>query len=185
MYIINFFKHLGVVTRHRFKVFTHCARCGIVWRGLVHDMSKFSPVEFFESVKYFRGYRSPIGACREDIGYSKAWLHHKGRNRHHIEYWQDDDCAEHPVMPYKFAVECVCDKLAATKIYAGKDYNEELPVAHWYKRGCKVRGNPKTLEFVRRCLDDIRIHGEKHVINKAYMKATYAEICLTKEEVTE
>ena len=83
-------------------------------------------------------------------------------------------------MPYQFAVECVCDKLAATKIYAGKEYNENLPVEHWLRRGKNVRGNQRTLDFVERCLDDIRIHGEKHVMNKAYMKKTYAEICENK-----
>nr|MBQ8890366.1 catalase [Clostridia bacterium] len=179
MYIKNFFRHLSVVTRHRWAVLRNCARCGILWRGLVHDLSKFSPTEFFESVKYYRGYRSPIGACREDVGYSKAWLHHKGRNKHHIEYWQDDDCEEHPLMPYKYAVECVCDKLAATRIYAGKSYTDELPLDHWIRRGRIVRGNPKTLAFVERVMLDIKLLGSEAVMTKKYMTATYREVCLS------
>ena len=89
MYIKNIFKHFFLVVRHKHKVLIHCAKCGILWRGLVHDLSKFSPEEFFESAKYYRGYRSPIGVCRRENGVSRAWLHHKGRNRHHYEYWID------------------------------------------------------------------------------------------------
>ena len=122
MYIKNMFLHTALVIRHKWGVLINCARCGILWRGIVHDLSKFSPSEFFESVKYYQGNRSPIGACRRAVGMSRAWLHHKGRNKHHIEYWLDGDCAEHPMMPYKYAVECVCDKLAATKTYAERAY---------------------------------------------------------------
>jgi len=177
MSFVNFFKHIALVARHRHKVFIHCCKCGIVWRGLVHDLSKLSPEELFESVKYFQGNRSPIGACRRATGMSRAWLHHKGRNKHHIEYWADDDCKVMPLMPYVYAVECICDKLAATKTYAGKDYTEDMPLAHWKKYGCLVRGNPKTLAFVERVLSDISLYGEKQVLNKKYMKATYDEIC--------
>ena len=114
MKISNFFRHTALVIRHKNAVLIHSAKCGILWRGIVHDLSKFSPVEFFESVKYYQGNRSPISACRRETGVSHAWLHHKGRNRHHIEYWLDQDAKEHPMMPYKYAVECICDKLAAT-----------------------------------------------------------------------
>ena len=37
----------------------------------------------------FPGDRSPNNAERGEKGYSSAWLHHKGRNRHHYEYWID------------------------------------------------------------------------------------------------
>ena len=177
-YIRNFFGHLGVVTRHRWRVFVNCVKCGIPWRGFVHDLSKFSPTEFFESVKYFQGNRSPIGASRRAVGKSNAWLHHKGRNKHHIEYWQDDECPEHPLMPFKYAVECVCDKLAATRVYAGKDYSPDLPLMHWERYGCRVDGNPLTLKFVEQTFIDVKENGEKFVLNKRYMKETYAKICL-------
>ena len=180
-FIANIFKHLGLVTRHRFMVFVHCAKCGIPWRGLVHDLSKFSPTEFFESVKYYTGYRSPIGVCREENGVSMAWLHHKGRNKHHIEYWLDDDCDVTPLMPYEYAVECVCDKLSATKTYAGKDYTLDLALKHWLKHGNKVNGNPKTMLFIETVFRDLMEHGEKYILNKKYMTETYGRICLGKE----
>ena len=178
MYIKNLFGHLRVVTRHRARVLINCAKCGIFWRGLVHDLSKFSPEEFFESVKYFQGNRSPIGACRRDKGYSYAWLHHKGRNKHHIEYWTDPECETQPLMPYKYAVECICDKLAATRIYLGKDYSDEMPLWHWEKYGKRVNANPKTIEFVTKVFCDVRDKGKKAVLSKKYMKETYLEICL-------
>lgn len=169
-------KHTGLVLRHKNKVLKHCAKCGILWRGLVHDLSKFSPTELFESAKYFTGYRSPIGVCREHIGMSHAWLHHKGRNKHHIEYWLDGDCEVTPLMPYKYAVECVCDKLAATRTYHGKDYAREKPLEHWLRYGNKVEGNPKTMAFIERVFEDVREHGERYVLNKRYMKKTFFEV---------
>ena len=177
MEIKNLFMHLSLVSRHKWRVFVNCTKCGQVWRGLVHDLSKFSPTELFESVKYYQGDRSPIGACRRETGASLAWLHHKGRNKHHIEYWTDPECDIQPLMPYPYAVECVCDKLAATRVYAGKGYSRDLPLKHWKKYGCKVAGNPNTLRFVEEIFLDVAEHGEDYVLNKKYMKRKYREVC--------
>lgn len=177
MIVKNLFRHLSLVIRHKHRVFINCAKCGIVWRGLVHDMSKFSPIEFFESIKYYQGDRSPIGVCRRERGVSHAWLHHKGRNKHHIEYWLDPECSVQPLMPYKYAVECVCDKLAATRVYAGKNYSQDLPLKHWLKHGNKVNGNPQTMQFIEAVFIDVEKYGEKTVLNKKYMKKKYREVC--------
>ena len=177
MKISNLFKHISLVIRHKHKVFIHCAKCGIPFRGMVHDLSKFSPTELFESAKYYQGNRSPIGVCRRATGVSRAWLHHKGRNKHHIEYWLDPDCPVTPLMPYKYAVECVCDKLAATKTYSGKEYTEDKPLLHWQRYGNRVNGNPKTMEFMEVVFTDIRDHGEEYVLNKKYMMKTFERIC--------
>ena len=176
MLFLNFFRHIWLVIRHRHAVFVHCCKCGIPWRGLVHDLSKFSPTELFESVKYYTGHRSPIGVCRRETGMSLAWLHHKGRNKHHIEYWLDGDCEVQPLMPYKYAVECVCDKLAATKTYLGKEYSQDRPLEHWLRYGNKVAGNPKTMRFIETVFRDLAEKGEKYVLNKKYMKETFARI---------
>ena len=166
MKIRNIFCHFSLVMRHKHRVFINCAKCGLLWRGLVHDLSKFSPAEFFESCKYYHGKRSPIGVCREHIGMSHAWLHHKGRNKHHIEYWLDPECEVTPAMPYKYAVECVCDKLAATRTYLGRDYTDDKPLWHWEKYGSKVDGNPKTMAFLTAVFEDVRDMGEAHVLSK-------------------
>ena len=175
MIIRSFFGHLGVVIRHKHRVFVNCIRCGIPFRGLVHDLSKFSPTEFFESVRYFNGKRSPIGICRRETGMSYAWLHHKGRNKHHIEYWLDPECEVTPAMPYKYAVECICDKLAATRTYLGRDYTDDKPLWHWKKYGSKVDGNPKTMAFLTAVFEDVRDMGEAHVLSKKYMKEKYRQ----------
>lgn len=177
MKISNFFKHLSLVMRHKWRVFVNCAKCGLWWRGLVHDLSKFTPTEFFESVKYYQGNRSPIGVCRRETGMSHAWLHHKGRNKHHIEYWLDPECQIQPMMPYPYAVECVCDKLAATRVYAGRGYSTDLPLKHWLRYGNKVQGNPKTMQFVEAVFIDVEKHGESFVLSKKYMKEKYREVC--------
>ena len=83
----KFFGHLRTITRHRHKVMLHCFKAGIFWQGLRHDLSKYSPVEFMTGARYYQGTRSPNEAEREAIGYSVAWIHHKGRNPHHFEYW--------------------------------------------------------------------------------------------------
>ena len=178
MYIVNLFKHISLVLRHKWRVFVHCAKCGIVWRGIVHDLSKFHPTELFESAKYYKGYRSPIGVCRRETGRSLAWLHHKGHNKHHLEYWFDEDCAEHPLVPYKYIVECVCDKLAATKTYAGKDYTPDKAMLHWERYGNKASANERSKKFIEVCFRDLNEKGEKYVLNKKYMKETYKAVCL-------
>ncbi len=182
--ISNMARHFVLILRHKGKVLRHCARCGLLWQGLVHDLSKFSPSEFIESARYYQGNRSPIGVCRRETGVSRAWLHHKGRNKHHIEYWLDGDCPVQPMMPYRYAVECVCDKLAATKIYRKKDYHPKMAMEHWERYGNKVNGNPKTMEFIRTVFADLAEHGESYVLNRHYMKATYANICLSDSENT-
>ena len=86
---MHFFDHLRTVNRHRRLVRKYCFRLGLYWQGLTHDLSKYSPTEFFRSVKYYQGYRSPNDQERITNGVSLSWLHHKGRNRHHFEYWID------------------------------------------------------------------------------------------------
>ena len=123
MVIVNFFKHLNVVNKHRYKVFKLCCKAGIPFRGLIHDLSKYSPTEFWEGVKYFDGKISPIKICKKEQGYSKAWLHHKGRNKHHFEYWTDINAKEKtPIIPYKYTVEMICDNIAAGMTYHSKDW---------------------------------------------------------------
>ncbi len=104
--IKNIFKHLKLITKHKWIVFKLCCKAGIPWRGICHDLSKYSPTEFLEGIKYYQGNRSPITAAKEEKGYSEAWLHHKGRNKHHGEYWLDLSTKEKtPIMPYKYTVE--------------------------------------------------------------------------------
>lgn len=146
----NLWHHFLLITRHRHKVIAHCKKAGILWQGLRHDLSKYSPTEFIPGVKYYQGNRSPNEKEREILGYSLAWLHHKGRNRHHFEYWTDYNPVEKKVMPVKmparFLVEMFCDRLAASKIYKGEQYTDQAPLEYFQNSSARKNGclHPET-----------------------------------------
>ena len=103
---MNFFGHLKTITGHRNKVMVHCFKCGIPFQGLTHDLSKYTPVEFFTGCKYYIGTRSPNEGERAEKGYSLSWMHHKGRNKHHFEYWTDVSQATKRYEPVKMPPIC-------------------------------------------------------------------------------
>lgn len=125
---MHMWKHFCTITKHRWMVRKHCFQVGLYWRGLTHDLSKYSWTEFSAGAKYFQGTRSPNAMERELFGYSSAWMHHKGRNRHHYEYWTDLDLKTRQyapiLMPRVYFTEMVMDRIAACKIYHGKNYRE-------------------------------------------------------------
>ncbi len=132
-------KHFKTITTHKILVMKGCFAVGLYWQGLTHDLSKYSPTEFLVGAKYFQGDRSPNNAEREDIGYSSSWLHHKGRNKHHYEYWLDYSATagviNSPVrMPKRYLVEMVMDRIAASKNYLKDQYTDESPLLY-YRRG--------------------------------------------------
>ncbi|NLT09292.1 MAG: catalase [Ruminococcus sp.] len=161
----RFFGHLTTVIRHRHMVMLHCFKAGIIKRGLLHDLSKFSPTEFIPGVRYFQGNRSPNEREREVEGASKAWMHHKGRNRHHFEYWTDYNPHVRKMEPVKmpdvFIFEMFCDRVAASKIYNGQNFNNNMPL-EYYVRGKTHRlieqETASKLEFLLRMLAE---KGEK------------------------
>lgn len=172
--ISKFFRHLHLVNKHRFKVFCLCIRAGQPWRGLVHDLSKYCPEEFFEGVKYFAGGYSPIRNCKIENGYSNAWIHHIGRNKHHYEYWYDYDASiPSPIMPYKYFVEMVCDSMAAGMTYQGKNWTDDYQLSYWLRTREKARIHPKMDKLLTKVYTDISKKGVKEVINAKYLKDLY------------
>ena len=125
----RFWGHLRTVHKHRKMVRKLCFKCGLYWQGLTHDLSKYSWTEFWRGVKYYTGKGSPHIGERMDLGYSEAWLHHHNRNKHHAEYWQDIQHGHTiPIeMPLKYLAEMICDRVAASMIYLGKDYTDAAP----------------------------------------------------------
>lgn len=115
----------------------NCFQVGLYKQGILHDMSKYSPTEFWVGAKYYQGTRSPNNAERETNGYSSAWLHHKGRNKHHYEYWIDYSLKASPTgmapapMPIKYIVEMLMDRIAACQVYMGKAYDDSAPLAYY------------------------------------------------------
>ena len=166
----NFLNHLRTVARHRKLVRQGCFRIGLYRQGLLHDLSKYSPEEFLVGVKYFQGTRSPNNAERENIGYSSAWLHHKGRNKHHYEYWIDyntrsEDPSEPilvPVeMPDRYLAEMIMDRIAASKVYKGKDYTDACPLEYLQVGMERAPMHPETLRKLRHYLELLAERGEE------------------------
>lgn len=138
-------KHFCTITHHRHLVMRGCFAVGLYKQGLLHDLSKYSPAEFFVGCKYYQGDRSPNDAERRDRGYSSAWLRHKGRNRHHLEYWIDYGVPEKVngvevhkglcgmKMPVNYVVEMYVDRVSASKNYQKENYTDACPLAYYEK----------------------------------------------------
>ncbi len=158
------FLHFKTITKHRHKVIAHCAKAGILWQGLRHDLSKYSPTEFLPGVKYCTGKRSPNEGEREARGYSAAWIHHKGRNRHHFEYWTDYDPKTKQIkpvkMPLRFVVEMFCDRVAASKIYQGENYKPDSALQYFLNGKPRRKIHPETSRLLEKLLRMLAEKGE-------------------------
>ncbi len=163
--IHKFFKHLHTIDHHRYVVMKNCFKCGLYRQGLRHDLSKYSRVEFWESVKYFQGDRSPYIYEKEHFGYAPGWLHHKGHNKHHWEYWYDTiDGKWAPIeMPFNYFVEMVCDRVAACRIYQKDNYTKESALQYYQTRCDRKWMHPKTAKMLEDILEDIAKRGEDAV----------------------
>lgn len=157
-------KHFRTITKHRHKVISHCFRAGIGWQGLFHDLSKYTHVEFSEGRRYYLGTRSPNERARELYGYSLAWMHHKGRNKHHYEYWTDVDIKAKqyaPVeMPIRYVTEMFCDRVAASKIYQGDKYTDRSALDYFLRGNAKNIMHPNTADLLESWLRMLADKGE-------------------------
>lgn len=153
-------KHFQTVNEHRRLVREGCFAVGLYKQGLLHDLSKYMPAEFLSGIRYYQGYRSPNNAEREAKGYSAAWLHHKGRNMHHYEYWVDYSASEGigavPIrMPSRYLVEMFMDRIAASKTYNKGHYTDDMPL-QYYLKGKKIivmhEESKRELEYLLRML---------------------------------
>ena len=128
--------HFRTITHHRLLVMKGCFAVGLYYQGLMHDLSKYSPQEFISGCKYYQGNRSPNAAEREIKGYSAAWLHHKGRNKHHHEYWVDIDKTKDYAltgirMPVRYVIEMFMDRIAASSTYKKEAYTDRSPLEYY------------------------------------------------------
>ncbi len=157
-------RHFRTITHHKWLVLKGCFAVGLYWQGLCHDLSKYSPREFWTGAKYYQGDRSPNGAERQEKGYSEAWMHHKGRNRHHYEYWTDMSMETHRYesvpMPRKYLTEMVMDRIAASKTYLGKAYTDGAPLAYLEGSWERLLMHPKTKQELNFILTMLEEKGE-------------------------
>lgn len=167
--------HFKTITKHHNIVMVHCYKAGILWQGIIHDLSKYSPSEFFVGAKYYTGTKSPNEKEREVYGYSAAWMHHKGRNKHHFEYWTDYNPKTKKVepveMPLKYVKEMFCDRVAASKTYLKDNYHEGHPL-EYFLNGKDRRGaiiHKATSDLLESWLVMLKNEGEQKTF--AHIKA--------------
>lgn len=158
-------KHFLTITKHRHLVIRLARKAGIFWQGLRHDLSKYSPAEFITGARYFTGNHSPNEEERREFGYSAAWLHHKGRNRHHLEYWVDYNRVERKVtgvrMPERFFVEMICDRIAACIIYQKENYTQRSAYEYYLHSRHASLIHPETDRMLNDTLLYLAEHGEE------------------------
>jgi len=168
----NLIGHFITITKHRHLVIKHCRKAGVLWQGLRHDLSKYSLTEFLPGVKYYTGKRSPNEGERAENGYSLAWIHHKGRNKHHFEYWTDynpvSKLVEPVEMPVRYVAEMFCDRVAAGKIYNGKNYTDDSPLEYFMKAKHRRVIHPKTSDLLESLLRMLKEYGEEYTF--AYLR---------------
>lgn len=160
-------EHFKTITYHKLLVMEGCFKVGLYKQGLLHDLSKYSPTEFLVGARYWQGDRSPNNAEREAIGYSSAWLHHKGRNKHHYEYWIDYSTKEIPggmapaPMPKRYIVEMLMDRIAACKVYHKDAYTDKDPLAYYESGKTPPPLHPQTKKLLEFLLHMLAEQGEE------------------------
>lgn len=167
--------HLKTITQHKVAVMILCFRCGLYKQGILHDLSKYTPIEFFSGVKYFQGNRSPIDYEKEVNGYSLGWLHHKGRNKHHWEYWLDNAKGGiKPIeMPICYVVEMYCDRTAASRTYMKDKYCDGSALDYFiqgYHNVVMHENTKKLLQHILQYQKDYGTHNTIHYIRKEILK---------------
>lgn len=160
--------HLSTINHHKMKVMELCFRCGLYKQGLLHDLSKYSPVELKTGFRYYQGFRSPIDAQKEAEGISLSWLHHKGRNPHHWEYWMDN--SPHGLKPvpmrFEYVVEMFCDRVAASMIYLKENYRDDSAYKYYMDHRKAMTIHPQTERQILYLLGYLKKYGLECTIRK-------------------
>ena len=162
---MNIKGHFETITRHKLLVMKYCFACGLYEQGLAHDLSKYSPTEFIPGCIYYQGDHSPNEAERAAKGYTSAWLHHKGRNKHHLEYWIDYSTTKAGLagmkIPLRYVCEMVCDRVAASRIYLGDQYTDASPWEYYERSKDHYLLHPDTRALLEELLQMVRDLGQE------------------------
>ena len=168
--MFRFLGHFLTITKHRHEVVRLCFRAGIGFQGLFHDLSKYSPTEFIPGVRFYTGKESPNNGERRSCGYSLAWMHHKGRNKHHFEYWYDYDMVTKKIvpvdMPDRYIKEMCCDRIAASKVYNKENYTTKSPLNYLQKSTAREKMTERTYRKLLYLLTMLAEKGEKETLKR-------------------
>ena len=168
---MNWWGHFRTITAHKILVMKYCFKVGLYRQGLLHDLSKYGPTEFLVGAKYYQGNRSPNEIERLETGVSSAWLHHKGRNKHHYEYWNDvgkDKVIAGVKMPLKYVVEMVMDRIAASRVYKGAAYTDRSPLEYFNLTKDYILIHPETKALLEKLLKMLARRGQAYTF--AYIR---------------
>jgi hypothetical protein len=103
----SYWKYFLYIVNHKLNVLVECWKEGLYIQGITHDLSKFSPAEFFPYAKKF--YSGKPLNIEDEIKWKYAWLRHQ-RKISIIEYWViNPNTKEALPMPKKYIIEMVCD----------------------------------------------------------------------------
>ena len=165
--------YLRYIIRHKWFVFIECCKRGIIWRGLVHDWSKFLPSEWFAYCNHFygktppkekidkTGYSKP--ADTDDLAFDLSWLWHQHKNAHHWQHWispQDDGGTKIFDIPIQYRKEMLSDWIGAGKALG---FNKPDDCKNWYlKNKEKMILSPKTREWIE---NELKIEEKYKIIN--------------------
>ncbi|MEF9968796.1 DUF5662 family protein [Clostridium sp.] len=172
---MNGINHFKTITNHKLLVMKYCFMVGLYKQGLLHDLSKYSWTEFKVGIKYYKGTSSPNGAQKKVEGLSTAWLHHKGRNKHHFEYWIDyglnpKEGLKGMKMPFNYVVEMFIDRMSASKNYQKDKYTDRSPLEYYDERKEYYVLHDETRATIEQLLNMLAIDGEdktlKYIKNK-------------------
>lgn len=114
-----YWKYFKYVMEHKKNVFLECwFDGGVSLHAFTHDLSKFSPKEFFAYANWFHSrcgvkYKLGQNLCEYDDSthidlkrdFEKAWQHHKDHNKHHWNYWNERQCD----MPNRYVNQMIID----------------------------------------------------------------------------
>ena len=174
---INLFRHLHTINSHRNLVMKMCFECSMYRQGLLHDLSKYSLAELIPSIRYYQGNRSPVGYEKSIKGYSLGWLHHKGRNKHHWEYWVDrkekDITIEVYPMPFEYMLESVIDRISASRTYKKNSYTDSEPYNFFINSLEYKTMNKDTVKEMEYLLEYLKDNGIKKALD--YYKSLYRQ----------
>lgn len=165
----NALGHFKTITNHKLLVMKYCFKVGLYKQGLLHDLSKYTWVEFSAGIKYYKGYVSPNGIQKKVEGLSTAWLHHKGRNKHHFEYWIDyginpEEGIKGMKMPVKYVVEMFIDRMSASMNYQKEKYTNKSPLEYYDKRKEYYLLHETTRKQLEFLLNKLAKDGEKETL---------------------
>lgn len=176
-------KYIKQILKHKKYVFEECKKCGIIWQGITHDLSKFSKEELIPSAKYYN-YNNVERTDKIIEDYFKAWCHHKGRNKHHWEYWTDFSSEGKVIpikIPYNYVIEMICDWIGAGKTYEKDEWDQTRPLAYYNKVRQGRHFHLDTERLILRFLVCIKNNGLDEFYKMAknpYLRIDYEEMYL-------